>query len=126
MTVKIVQRDDLGVVVVELIGELDLDSAPMLRAVLSDLLDRGRFRIVVDAGELRFCDSVGLSALLLSHRACAAQGGFLRLARVGELLANLLGMVGLSEVLTCYDSVAGAAAGDPGRRSVLPVRHRLH
>ncbi|MBV1851763.1 STAS domain-containing protein [Catellatospora tritici] len=125
MTVKIVQRDDLGVVVVALVGELDLDSAPILRAVFSDLLDRGQFRIVVDAGELGFCDSVGLSALLLSHRACATQGGFVRLARVGAVLGNLLAMVGLAEVLACYDTVAAAARGDEGQRSAQPARHRL-
>ncbi|GHJ49396.1 hypothetical protein Cs7R123_67380 [Catellatospora sp. TT07R-123] len=126
MTVKIVQRDDLGVAVVVLGPELDLDSAPLLRAVLSDLLDRGEFRIVVDAGALRFCDSVGLSALLLSHRACAAHGGFLRLARVGPLLGGLLAMVGLAEVLACYDTVPAAAAGDESLRSPQAARRGLH
>jgi anti-anti-sigma factor len=80
MAIKVWDLPHHEVTVVEVRGELDIDSAPMLRAVLLDVVDRGTFRIVLDAERLRFCDSIGLSTLLTTHRACASAGGFLRLA----------------------------------------------
>jgi len=50
--------------VVRLIGELDMDTAPMLQR----LFDRGGVITVLDLGEVTFIDSSGLSVLLLVNR----------------------------------------------------------
>lgn len=98
--------------IVRVDGELDLDSAPMLRAVLDDAVDRGDTRIVVDAAALRFCDSVGLSVLLTTHFTGAARGGFLRLAAPSDQLLQLLSVVGLSADVISYRTVEAALRGD--------------
>jgi anti-sigma B factor antagonist len=128
VAITIAERPEYGVTVVEIIGELDLDSAPMLRAVLGDLVDRDVTRIVLDAAALRFCDSIGLSVLLTTHRACVAIGGFLRLAAPPDFLLTLLAVVGLAEHVPAYRSVDAAGRGDdtqlvsPPRRDDLPPR----
>ena len=105
-------RVDLDATVVVVEGELDLDSAPMLRAVMDDAVDRGVTRIVVDAAGLRFCDSVGLSVLLTTHFTCASRGGFVRLAAPGEQLLQLLSVVGLSAHVIAYSSLDAAVRDD--------------
>ncbi|NUT34304.1 MAG: STAS domain-containing protein [Hamadaea sp.] len=118
---KVADRADLGVTVVALTGELALDSAPMLRAVFADLVDRGVSRIVLDASGLQFCDSVGLSVLVTSHTACRARDGFVRVAGPSDALMRLLTVVGLTEHLQAFRTVAAAAAAD-ARERVDPVR----
>jgi anti-anti-sigma factor len=115
VSIKVAQPAGLDATVVEVDGELDLDSAPMLRAVLDDAVDRGVTRIVVDAGKLRFCDSVGLSVLLTTHFACAARDGFLRLAAPTEQLRHLLSVVGLDAHVVSYRTVEAAVRGDAGQ-----------
>jgi anti-anti-sigma factor len=112
VAVLVAAGPDNGVVVVTVNGELDLDSAPLLRAVFEDLLHRGAYRIVVDTGGLRFCDSIGLSALMTTHLACEAHGGFLRLARPTGPFLRLLGVVGVAHGITSYRTIEGASSGD--------------
>jgi len=112
MTVRIAERPELGATVVEVRGELDMDSSPMLRAVLSDLVDRGVNRIVLDLEKLRFCDSIGLSVLVTTEHACRDAGGFLRLAAPNEAMMRLLMIVGLTGHVVAYTSVEAAARGD--------------
>ena len=95
-------------VVLKLIGELDLDTAPVLYSRLEDIVGRGRWRVVLDAGDLSFCDSTGLSALLAAYQACDSAGGFLHLAAPDELLVRLLAVVGLQGTIPVYPTVASA------------------
>jgi anti-anti-sigma factor len=97
-------------VVLKLTGELDLDTAPILYSRLEDIVGRGRWRVVLDATDLTFCDSTGLSALLAVHQACDSAGGFLRLAAPDDLLVRLLAVVGLQQTIAVYPSVASALA----------------
>jgi anti-anti-sigma factor len=97
-------------VVLKLTGELDLDTAPILYSRMEDIVARGRWRIVLDASDLGFCDSTGLSALLAAHQACESAGGFLRLAAPDDLLIRLLSVVGLGATIAVYPSVASALA----------------
>ena len=100
-------------VVLKLTGELDLDTAPQLYSCLEDIVGRGIWRIVVDASDLAFCDSIGLSALLAAHQACDAAGGYLRLAAPDHLLVRLLSVVGLQTTIATYPTVTSALEGHP-------------
>lgn len=98
-------------VVLKLTGELDLDTAPILYSRLEEIVGSGRWRIVVDASELAFCDSTGLSAILAAHQACDSAGGFLRLAAPDDLLVRLLAVVGLQATIAVYPTVGSAVDG---------------
>jgi anti-sigma B factor antagonist len=113
MDVLLAEPTDTGVVVLSLDGQLDIDSAPRLRAALDDLRTRSEHRIVVDLAQLRFCDSIGLSALLVAARVCAEQGGFLRLANPSAFLQRIFSVVGIADALPMYRSVAEANVGNP-------------
>jgi anti-sigma B factor antagonist len=49
-------------------GELDVATAPRLREQLSEAIDAGADRLVVDLREVTFIDSVALAVLLQAHR----------------------------------------------------------
>ena len=101
------------VAVLHLTGELDADTAMTLHSKLADLLERPVPRIVVDLSELKFCDSVGLSAFITIKQVIAARGGWLRFAGANGFLTQLLETVGLSRYFAMYPQVEDAIAAAP-------------
>jgi anti-anti-sigma factor len=87
-----------------------MQTASQLRGTLERLINEGECRIVVDLSNLTFCDSIGLSAIVVAHRICAEKGGFLRLARPSPFLLNLLTVVGIRDAVGVYDTVEAAYA----------------
>ena len=98
------------VAVLHLKGELDADTAGQLHATLADLLERPVPRIVVDVSELKFCDSVGLSAFVTSKQVIAARGGWLSFAGANPFLLNLMETVGLTRYFAIFPEVDDAIA----------------
>jgi anti-anti-sigma factor len=83
----------------EVSGELDLATGPMLRQAVGEALGRGRRQVAVDAGALTFMDSSGLVALVAARNDVAAAGGTFRLTAVSPQVAALLEMTGLADEL---------------------------
>jgi anti-anti-sigma factor len=98
------------VAVLHLSGELDADTASQLHATLADLLERPVPRIVVDVSDLKFCDSVGLSAFITSKQVISARGGWLSFAGANPFLINLMETVGLSRYFAIFPEVDDAIA----------------
>ena len=113
-----------NIVVVTLAGHLDVDTAADLHATFDSLLLRPINKIVVDLSGLEFCDSMGQSAMITGHTACAAQGGWVRLAAPNGFLARVLDVVGLLGRLQTYRSVSAAVAGDE-REQITATADRL-
>jgi len=84
---------------VELKGELDVYTAPKLIAVLSDLLEQGCGRIVIDLSRLQFIDSVGLGTLIKYDREAAGTGGGLVLMDPSAQVRKVLRITALDQHL---------------------------
>ncbi|MER7583731.1 STAS domain-containing protein [Kitasatospora sp. NPDC097691] len=56
--------DEAPVRIVTVVGDLDHDTGDQLRAALARPVGDGIERILVDLGDLRFCDSTGLHNLI--------------------------------------------------------------
>lgn len=82
-----------GHVRLRLTGELDYDTAPELIAAAAEL--RSGVPVLVDLTGVTLCDSSGLSALLVVHRAAGA----IQLTGVSPQLQRMLDRTGLSELL---------------------------
>ncbi len=106
LTVHIPQRGDVAVVSV--VGELDLVTAPRLQEHITDLLDRGRSRLVFDLTLVSFCDSTGLATSIHAKSNCDEAGGCVRLAAPQRDVLRILEVCGLSEVLRTYPTVEQA------------------
>ncbi|GAA0561846.1 hypothetical protein GCM10010172_51220 [Paractinoplanes ferrugineus] len=98
------------VAVLHLKGELDAETAEKLRITLAELLERQVPRIVVDLTDLKFCDSIGLSAFITSKQVITARGGWLSFAGSTPFLTRLLETVGLSRYFAIFPEVEDAIA----------------
>jgi anti-sigma B factor antagonist len=110
LTVGTEQRGDI--VVVAIAGELDMATAPQLQDQITDLLDKGRSRLVFDLAEVSFCDSTGLSVFVRAKNSCDEAGGGVRLAAPQRGVLRILEVSGLVEVMPTYPTVDEAVAAD--------------
>jgi len=94
-------------VVIEVAGELDHRSAPMVEDVLI-AAGRPGMDLVVDLSGVRFCDCAGLGALLRTACRFESVGGRLRLAAAQPAVARLLALAGTPEVMGVYPRVRDA------------------
>lgn len=88
-------------------GEIDITTAPEVRAALSAALDRGATGIVVDLEGVTFMDSSGLSVLVGAHRRLTRRGGRLEVVGAGPAIEKTLRLTGLAGVFDVRD-VTGA------------------
>jgi anti-sigma B factor antagonist len=98
------------VAVLRLSGELDADTTAVLHSVLAELVERPVSRIVVDLADLKFCDSIGLSAFVTCNQVLLARGGRLSFAGASPFLVRLMETVGLSRYFTFFPAVKDAIA----------------
>src|SRR5215213_8267283 len=78
-------------------GELDLYGAQPLRGLLDEPCGRKAPAIVVDLGDVRFCDGQGLRVLLDASDRARRRGGYLRVRRPGRMLRRLVGLLQLHD-----------------------------
>jgi anti-anti-sigma factor len=97
-----------GATVVSVAGQLDLDTADVLRTALERALAAPVARIVVDLSAVTFCDSIGLSVFATTHNACTTRGGYLRLAAPNPFVRRILTIVGLADHIPVFDTAADA------------------
>ncbi|SCF24000.1 STAS domain-containing protein [Micromonospora mirobrigensis] len=87
---------DAGRARLRLIGELDFDTAPDLVAAAADTRRDGHHELEIDLSDVGLCDSSGLSALVVVHRAGT---GPIRLTGANTQVQGLLDRTGLGELL---------------------------
>ena len=98
-------RFDEDDVVVEVRGELDVATAPLLQDLLDQLVAEGARRVSVDLAETSFVDSTGLGALLAALRRMQAHHGRLVLRNPRPAALRLLEVTALEKVFTIEASV---------------------
>ncbi|SEK47110.1 STAS domain-containing protein [Streptacidiphilus jiangxiensis] len=95
-----VERNDLGInAEITLIGDIDLESAPLVRQALTRCLLDGARTIDVDLTSVDFCDCTGLSAFLHAHHCAAAVGATVRLHHPTRAVARLFALTRTESVL---------------------------
>jgi len=85
-------------VVVRLIGELDLATAPRLSEELGDLVAGGILHVTLDLAELVFIDSTGLSILVSGLERLRNMGGNLALRSLNASTMKVFEITGLTGI----------------------------
>lgn len=101
------QRDCAAIVAVE--GDLDLASAPQLKATLNELLRGGEGRIVLDFSRVPFMDSTALSALIGVHRRLAPDER-IAVAEAHPQVLRVFELSGLATTFRIFPTVDAAIA----------------
>lgn len=105
---RIETTTDQGTVVIACHGRLNMVAAPLLRQAVSDSVEAGKPRVVVDLTDTDFVDSSGLGALVNGLKTTRQAGGDLRIASPPEQARTVLSLTNLDRVLKPYDTVQDA------------------
>lgn len=97
---------------VEADGRLNMVSAPKLRELVSQVIDSGSNRVVVNLAKVSFMDSSGLGALIGCLKAARQSGGDLRIAIVQPQVRMVLELTSMDKILKPHDSVEEAFSND--------------
>jgi len=108
---QISERKVGTVTVVDLSGRLTASDNPgRLKEKVTSLIFQGDKQIVLNLGELTYCDSSGLGEMVACHGTAVRGGGAVKLANTGKRLQDLLIMTKLLTVFDSYDSEEAAVA----------------
>jgi anti-sigma B factor antagonist len=101
-------RLDGSTAVLAVDGEVDMASAPELRAALIDLLDKGATSLVLDLAGVSFMDSSGLGTLVGVLKRVRERDGSMRLASPTRAVLRVLELASLDRILPVTSSVEEA------------------
>lgn len=86
--------------VVAVSGEIDLFTAPELKAALSEAVEDGRSRIVVDLAQTTFLDSTALGVLIGAVKRLRSRDGVLTIVNTDPNIAKTFEITGLDQIFT--------------------------
>ena len=109
------------VVVVTMPAEIDVTNADRIGGELSMAIADGAGIVVADMTGTTFCNSSGISMLVLGHRQAAAKGAELRLAVSAAAVLRALKLVRMDSLLPIYPSLNAALAPEAAPEPKLPA-----
>jgi anti-anti-sigma factor len=93
--------------------KLDSATASQLKAEFLILAQPDVETLIVDLTDVQYCDSAGLSALLLAQRQMSVNGGDVRLVGLSPDVHALLRVTQLDRVFPVFDTVDAALDAEP-------------
>jgi anti-sigma B factor antagonist len=97
-------RNESDRVVLRLLGELDLASAPLLQAAIEKVELDAAPLLVLDLDDLEFIDSTGLRIILAAHEHAQERGQMLALTRGSQQVQRLMSITRVGEHLRVIES----------------------
>jgi anti-sigma B factor antagonist len=101
-----------GTLVLDLDGEIDIMTAPILEEKVTSFVNEGRSFITLDLSRVTFLDSAGISVLLVALRRCTDAGGQLRLVSLRSKCAHCPRRHGPHRRLSCHLRSVNPRIGD--------------
>jgi anti-sigma B factor antagonist len=106
--------------VLQVTGELDLMTSPVLRQHVHDVVAEGHHSLVVDLSDVFFCDSSGVGVLVAARRLIRSCQGRLRLilpdrgAVDGSHVNRVLGALGVRRLFDVHPDLEAATTDEAG------------
>ncbi len=104
MDLRLRVRNIGAAALVETGGEIDLHSAPQLRAALLKVSEAPAPQVVVDLGEVTFIDSTGIGVLVGALKRARESGGDVHFCGVQSRVRRVFEITGLLRVLPLFES----------------------
>ena len=98
-------RDEAGVAVVTLKGDVDLESSPKVRSALLDCVGMKR-GVLVDMSGVAYIDSSGVASLVEAYQTARKGGTPFALVEVSESAMRVLELARLDKVFTIHATLA--------------------
>jgi anti-sigma B factor antagonist len=99
-----------GRTVVQVVGEIDVYTAPQLRERLDQEIEAGHYDLVVDLSGVSFMDSTGLGVLVGRLKQIRLNDGSMKLVCAHDRVLKVFVITGLDKVFAIYPTVGEAVA----------------
>lgn len=110
-TLSIETDNSQSVSVVKVKGRVDSESAPELDSALTNLLNEGRNKIILNLQGVDYISSAGLRAMVKAYQTAKKIGGDVYLVSISEPIEVILRTVGMMQMFKMYATSEEAAAG---------------
>jgi anti-sigma B factor antagonist len=100
MEIEVMKTNAVTVVAPQ--GDLDLATADKVKRTLTDLVDAGQPRLLMDLSQVTYVDSSGLGALVAAMKHARAAGGDLRLCGLQEDVRAIFEMTRLIKAVAVH------------------------
>lgn len=107
ITTSVEQRD--GVTVLNVVGDVDMVSVPVLERAIADVLADGPVPLVIDMSAVRFLSASGLAILVETREKVVTAAGFAVVARRTEP-GRVIRLLKLDKFLSLQETVEDALA----------------
>jgi anti-anti-sigma factor len=115
-----VTRNDTATVI-ELAGDVDYDQRDAITAAIADALTSPPAELVVDLSAVRFIDSVGVEAAIVSPARAAGVLGTAFRIESGESVRRILRQMGLEDLLRRGDDAESEVDGASSPDELLEI-----
>ena len=107
---NIIERTLNGVIVLDLEGNLALESNAQFRKHVTDIIDAGARKLIVNMARVKYMDSSGLGELISCYTTLQRVSGRIKLLHLSDRLQYLLVITKLTRVFEIFDSEPAAVA----------------
>lgn len=101
---EVINNDNYTIISV-LVEKLDTHIAPAVKSELVLIAGQGVKNIIIDLKQSRYCDSSGLSAILVANRLCKNANGIFVLTGLQTAVERLISISQLDTVLNITENV---------------------
>ena len=107
---NIIERTLNDVIVLDLEGNLALESNAQFRKHVADIIDAGTRKLIVNMARVKYMDSSGLGELISCYTTLQRVSGRIKLLHLSDRLQYLLAITKLTSVFETFDSEPAAVA----------------
>lgn len=104
------QTEINGKMILNVVGEIDVYTAPQFKEAVNDILAGGEKHLVIDMAGVTYMDSSGFGTLLSATKRLRPQGGTVNLVKVSPAIDRILRITRLNTVFGTYDNVDDAVS----------------
>lgn len=91
-----------GVVILEIEGEIDLNSSPIMRKKFEELIKNNVIKVIVNFQQVNYIDSSGLATIIEMLQRLKKVQGELRLTNMSEKIKNLFEITKIDKLFQMY------------------------
>lgn len=114
LQIKPTVRETDGICILELSGEVDVYTSPMVKDKLQALIESDRYRIVVNLKDVRYIDSTGLGILIGALKRVREHNGSVNLVITNPQTRKVFEITGLVKIFGIFDTEEQAVSAFQG------------
>ena len=108
---KVETRDENGIKIVLIDGEMDTNTSPEAESHLNELRASGSLKLLLNFEKLDFISSAGLRVLLATAQTLKSDGGEMRVCNLNPDVKEVFDISGFSTLLQVYETEGLALSG---------------